>query len=186
MSAEKSACEIFSWRDQVIADRRLPLLAFHVAVIISRYVDPVTGDVRVSPAEVAAQLKVTGHAVRKVADELQARGHLRPVRCRGRITPSLYRLGVQPVTKRTWGARAPLHGSADIEVRQVPACVAGAVDFAPIIAAVLCEHPPAHGSLQSLIRWSRQTWPGCSQEEAERAVAIAAEIDRAEIKAWSL
>lgn len=49
-------------------------------------------------------------------------------------------------------------------------------DLAPIIARVLVEHPPVLMSTVSTVVWIRRTWPGCTAEEAERAIDIADEI----------
>jgi len=49
-------------------------------------------------------------------------------------------------------------------------------DLAPIIARVLVENPPEVMSTRGTVQWIRRTWPGCTTEEAERAIDIADEL----------
>lgn len=49
-------------------------------------------------------------------------------------------------------------------------------DLAPIIAQVVLEHGPKTSGPEETIAWALSTWPGCTVEEAHRAMRIAFEL----------
>lgn len=66
----------FRWLDQVVADRELSPLTFHVAYLIAGHLNRSDGQAWPSQSTLAGLLDVTDRAVRKCVDQLLERHHL--------------------------------------------------------------------------------------------------------------
>lgn len=50
------------------------------------------------------------------------------------------------------------------------------VDYAPLIARVLCDPPPSGMGTNGYLHWARRIWPGVTDAEVLRALEISDEV----------
>src|SRR5262245_43667024 len=85
----------FRWLDQVATDVQVSPLAFRLAYIVASYVNRKSGDAWPCQDTLAKALGIGARAVRKLATELVAHGHVQVTISRGRGNSNRYR----PVVK---------------------------------------------------------------------------------------
>jgi hypothetical protein len=81
----------FEWLDQVVADRSLTPLAFHVAYLLSGYLNRATGEAFPSQETLAKRLGLTARGVRKLVAQVSDGGHLEVLEAHGRGRMNIYR-----------------------------------------------------------------------------------------------
>lgn len=86
--------DIFSWLNQVLADRELPLNAFRLAFVIAQHVNRQSGKAWPGIKTMATLTGLTDRSVSRLAGALEERGHLTIDVNRGRHHTNVYRLAV--------------------------------------------------------------------------------------------
>jgi hypothetical protein len=81
----------FEWLDQVAADRSLSPLAFHVAYLLSGYLNRATGEAFPSQETLAKRLGCTVRGVRKLVGQLVDGDHVEVLESHGRGRMNIYR-----------------------------------------------------------------------------------------------
>jgi hypothetical protein len=84
--------DIFAWLNQVLADRRLPPIAFKLAFAVAQHINKETGIAYPSRARLASLVGVDSRSVNRVTKRLVTTGHLSVDMRSGRHRTNHYRL----------------------------------------------------------------------------------------------
>ncbi len=76
MAEDAFTRDLMAWQNQVVADRDLTLLAFHVAFVIGQHINRESRKAWPSQTRIGVILGVTERAVRTAVKQLQDQGHL--------------------------------------------------------------------------------------------------------------
>lgn len=106
MAGDAFTRDLIGWQNQVVADRELTLLAFHVAFVIGQHVNRESGDAWPAQGRLCDMLSISRRGLQKSIDQLVERGHLAVTVQRGRNGSNRYR----PVLKN---AHAGSHLESD-------------------------------------------------------------------------
>ena len=91
MAGDAFTRDLIAWQCQVVADRELTLLAFHVAFVLGQHVNRDSGDAWPAQARLCEMLSASRRGVQKSIDQLVERGHLAVTVQRGRNGSNRYR-----------------------------------------------------------------------------------------------
>src|SRR4051794_33469152 len=112
MAADTFTRDISAWQYQVLSDRRLTLLALHVACAIREHINRDTRDAWPSQGRLANFLQISRRGLQKAIDQLRAHGHLEVTVNRGRGGSNRYRPRLQNVNGGThYAADNANHGT---------------------------------------------------------------------------
>ncbi|XYD07780.1 helix-turn-helix domain-containing protein [Methylobacterium sp. NMS12] len=92
MAGDAFTRDLISWQNQVVADRELTPLAFHVAYVIGQHLNRESGDAWPSQVRLAEILEVHERSVRNAVEQLRSRGHLSVIVRHGRGDSNRYRI----------------------------------------------------------------------------------------------
>ncbi|MDF2602208.1 MAG: hypothetical protein K0Q54_5031, partial [Methylobacterium brachiatum] len=84
--------DLIAWQNQVVADRELTPLAFHVAYVIGQHLNRESRDAWPSQVRLAEILQVNERSVRNAVEQLRSRGHLSVTVRHGRGDSNRYRI----------------------------------------------------------------------------------------------
>lgn len=105
---------LIAWQNQVVADRELTLLAFHVAYVIGQHVNRGTGDAWPSQGRLCEALSASRRGVQMAIDQLASRGHLGVTVQRGRNGSNKYRPLLKQAVIEPGSGDLNAHGGAHL------------------------------------------------------------------------